>query len=291
MLIDVHLVRRLIQGQFPEWGHLSIDQVEPGGWDNRTFRLGTDFTIRLPSAISYEVQVAKEQRWLPRLAPYLPAAIPIPIAMGMPSEEYPWHWSIYRWLPGEPASVARISDYNAFAVRLADFLIALHRIDPEGGPAPGPHNFYRGGDVGIYDDETRRAIAHLGEQVNSVAAMAVWDAALNAPRDQRSVWVHGDVHATNLLVQEGRLSAVIDFGCLGVGDPACDMAIAWTFLRGQSRDAFRVRLAVDESTWARSRGWAIWKALITLAEPTYADSVYEGARRVINEVVADFQGR
>jgi aminoglycoside phosphotransferase (APT) family kinase protein len=286
--INVSLVGRLIAEQFPQWAHLSIRPVELSGWDNRTFRLGDEMTVRLPSAEAYAPQVEKEQHWLPKLAPLLPLEIPTPIAMGAPSQEYPWYWSIYRWIDGENATVERIANLNEFADQLSKFLNALRQIDASDGPPPGPHNFYRGGSLSVYDEETRTAITSLDGRIDTDAATAVWEIALKTTWEGPPVWIHGDVHPTNLLVRNGRLSAVIDFGCMAVGDPACDFTIAWTFFSGESREIFRAGLKVDNATWSRARGWALWKALITLADHTYTNpSKIEGARRTIDEVLAD----
>jgi aminoglycoside phosphotransferase (APT) family kinase protein len=286
--ITVALVSQLVAAQFPQWAHLPIRPVEVDGWDNTTFRLGEDMSVRLPSAERYILQVEKEHRWLPRLAPLLPLPIPVPLVMGAPGAGYPWPWSIYRWLEGEPATIERIADLRQFAITLAHFLTALQRIDPTGGPPPGPHNFYRGGPLTVYGAETRNTIAALDGMIDTDAATEVWEAALTAHWHGLPVWVHGDVAAGNLLVKEGRLHAVIDFGSSGVGDPACDLVIAWTLLSGESREAFRATLPTDGATWARGRGWALWKALITLAEYIHSDAVKAGeARRVMKEVLAE----
>ena len=284
-------MRRLIAAQFPQWADLPIKPVEFDGWDNRTFHLGEEMSVRLPSAEAYAAQVEKEHQWLPRLAPLLPLPIPAPLAMGSPADGYPWRWSVYRWLDGEIATIERIADLRQFATTLVEFLTALQHIDPTGGPPPGPHNFFRGGPLTIYNAETRQAIAALDDQIDAdmtTAATTVWEAALNATWPGPPVWVHGDVAAGNLLVKGGRLSAVIDFGCSAVGDPACDLTIAWTLLSGQSRDAFRAGVPVDSATWARGRGWALWKGLITLVEYMHTNSLKaQEARRVIDEVIAD----
>lgn len=233
--IDIALVSRLIATQFPRWKKLAVRPVEFGGWDNRTFHLGDEMTVRLPSAAAYSLQVEKEHRWLPRLAPLLPLPIPVPLAMGVPAENYPWHWSVYRWIEGETAERERIASLPRFATDLAAFLVALQMIDATGGPASGQRNFFRGGARSVYDGETRQAIA-----------------ALAAPWHGAPVWFHGDVSWGNLLVRQGRLGAVIDFGTSGVGDPACDLAIAWTLFEGKSREAFRAGLPADEAMWAWS---------------------------------------
>jgi aminoglycoside phosphotransferase (APT) family kinase protein len=286
--IDTALVARLVRTQFPQWSELSITAVEPNGWDNRTFRLGPDLLVRLPSAQSYAAQVRKEHRWLPVLAPQLPLPIPEPVAMGEPAESYPWNWSVYRWLDGVPASIAAIDDLPQLAVALAHFLTCLQQIDASGGPAPGPHNFFRGGGLQTYDAETRKTIAAVRDRIDADMATAVWEAGLAATWQGTPVWVHGDVAAGNLLVRDGRLAAVIDFGSSGVGDPACDVTIAWTLLSGESREVFRAALPLDEATWARGRGWALWKALITYAGNLETDpAAAAAARRVIEEVLVE----
>jgi aminoglycoside phosphotransferase (APT) family kinase protein len=286
--IDDALVRCLVAGQFPQWSELPIRPVTPSGWDNRIFRLGDAMLVRLPSGEYYAAQVAKEQRWLPCLAKSLPLPIPTPLALGQPAVGYPWNWSVYRWLEGEAASSGLIADLIEFASTLGRFLGALQRIDATGGPGPGPHNFHRGGALGIYDGQTRQAIAALEGKIDGDAATAVWEAALESVWQRTPVWVHGDVSASNLLVREGRLSAVIDFGQLGVGDPACDLAIAWTYFKGASRQAFRDALPLDAETWVRGRGWALWKALIVasgLVETTATEAAHSW--RTIDEVLAD----
>jgi aminoglycoside phosphotransferase (APT) family kinase protein len=287
--VNATLVRRLLAAQFPRWADLPVRRVELDGWDNTTFRLGEDMSVRLPSAARYAPQVEKEHRWLPKLAPLLPLQIPVPLAKGAPAYSYPFPWSVYRWLEGETAATGRIDDPVELAITLADFLSALYRIDPTGGPPPGQYNFFRGGPLTVYDAETRQALAALDGVVDTNTAGTAWEASLGAKWDGPPVWFHGDVAATNLLVKNGRLSAVIDFGSSGVGDPACDVTIAWTLLSGKSRDAFRAALPIDDATWARGRGWALWKALITLAEYLRTDPEKAGeARRVIDEVLADY---
>jgi len=288
--VNETLVARLVAGQFPQWAHLPVRPVPLSGWDNRTYRLGDELSVRLPSAPGYEPQVEKEHRWLPRLAPHLPLPIPVPIARGHPAEGYPCDWSVYRWLPGEPATTAAITDLPAFAWDLAGFLAALYRTDPEDGPPAGPHSFYRGGPLSVYDAETRASIKTLHDEMDTDLATEVWDAALAATWHGPPVWVHGDVAAGNLLVEHGRLSAVIDFGSSAVGDPACDTVIAWTFFSRESREAFKAALPVEPAAWVRGRGWALWKALITVAwnrdsEPETAND----ARRVIREVLSGYR--
>ncbi len=278
--IDVDLVKRLIAAQFPQWSELPVRPVRVDGWDNRTYRLGDDMTVRLPTAAGYTPAVDKEDRWLPELAPFLPVPIPVPLAKGAPGEGYPYSWSVRRWLDGETASVGRIDDLSAFATQVAEFLVALQRIDATDGPTAGAHSFHRGAPPAYYDAETRQALRTLAGRIDTATATAVWDAALEATWDQPARWFHGDIASGNLLVRDGSLAAVIDFGTCGVGDPACDLVIAWGMFRGASREAFRAGVDADAAMWARARGWALWKALITFDGD-------ENSSRVIDEVLAD----
>ncbi|MSQ08345.1 MAG: aminoglycoside phosphotransferase family protein [Dehalococcoidia bacterium] len=284
---DASLVGRLLAAQFPQWADLSIEPVRSAGTDNAIYRLGDDMAVRLPRIHWAAGQVDKEHRWLPRLAPHLPLAIPVPLAMGKPSEGYPWHWSICRWLEGENATIERISDPRQAATDLAQFISALQRIDTTGGPLPGPQE--RGVPLAMRDAYTRDAIARLHGMLDTGAATAAWEAALQAPRWHGApVWTHGDLQSGNLLSVKGRLSAVIDFGCLGVGDPACDLIVAWNLFSPESRDVFRAALPVDDATWARGRGWALSVGLIAL--PYYKDTnpVLAGINRyAIDAVLAD----
>jgi len=232
--------------------------------------------------------VYKEHRWLPVLAAQLPLPIPEPLAKGVPGNGFPRPWSVYRWIDGDPATAEGVADMPGFAADLADFLVALYQIDPAGGPGPGTHNFFRGGPVAVYDGETQDALAALQGQIDTALAAEVWQAALRAGRQEPPVWFHGDAQPGNLLLSDGKLSAVIDFGTSGVGDPACDTTIAWTFLSGESSRIFKQRLPFDEATWVRGRGWAIWKAMIVLVE-ALKDDPQDAAytKGVIEAILAD----
>jgi aminoglycoside phosphotransferase (APT) family kinase protein len=286
---DVSLVTRMVAAQFPRWADLPIEPVPSAGTDNAIYRLGDDMAVRLPRVPQATAPLDKEREWLPKLAPLLPLAVPVPLAKGLPAEDYPWDWSVYRWLRGETAIIERITDQRQVATDLAQFLAALQRVDLTGGPSPGAHNFFRGVPLAMRDAPTRTAIASLNGAIDVAAVTAAWESALCAPERQRSpVWIHGDLSPGNLLVEQGRLSAVIDFGCLGIGDPACDLTIAWTLLTGEARDTFRAALSVDDATWARGRGWALSWALIALPYYLHTNPVIvRDARRTIAEVLAD----
>lgn len=269
-MITIDLAHHLIASQFPQWKDLPIESVAESGWDNRTFRLGSELVIRLPSEEVYAFQVEKEQTWLPKIAPLFPCAIPTPVAMGQPSDEYPWHWSIYRWIEGEMIVKEGPFDRVACAKDLAAFLNALHHIDPSEGPKPGLHSFYRGGPLSHYDHEVQESLALLQGTIDCEKARAIWDQGLNTRWTNDPVWVHGDLSAPNLLARNGKLAAVIDFGQLTTGDPACDLSIAWTLFVGASRAAYRAALPLDDATWHRGRAWTLWKALIIASGLTKA---------------------
>lgn len=286
--IDTQLVYKLIASQFPQWADLEVKPVACGGWDNRTFHLGEHMSVRLPSAECYASKVEKEHHWLPKLALLLPLPISTPLAMGKPGEGYPWQWSVYRWIEGETAAAERIIDLRQFATDLAEFLKALQKCGTTGAPMGDPHNFYRGAEIAVYDDQMRRAIEILANKIDVVIVTALWDAVLSTTWRTSPVWVHGDVTVGNLLVNKGRLSAVIDFGGMGIGDPACDLVIAWTLFKGESREAFRAALSLDDDTWDRARGWALWKAMIVCAQlpgtnPLDIDRSWEVFAEVIGE--------
>lgn len=286
-LIDAALAASLVAEQFPQWAHLPVTPVVPGGHDNRTFRLGDELTVRLPTADGYVPGELKEHAWLARLAPALPLAIPVVEGVGMPSATFPRPWSIRRWIPGETADPARIRDPERFAEQLAAFLVALRAAEATDGPAAGEQSFHRGADLAVYNEQTREGIDAVREEFDPLVLSAIWDRALASRWLGVPVWFHGDVASGNLLVDErGDLAAVIDFGTSGVGDPACDTVIGWTLFRGTTRDRFRDALGLDDDTWDRGRGWALWKAVITImwhreSDPTVADE----ARVVIRELL------
>jgi aminoglycoside phosphotransferase (APT) family kinase protein len=286
--VDVGLVRRLVDRQFPHWAHLPIAPVDNDGWDNWTFRLGDKLKVRLPSDTGYAEQAEKESKWLPRLAPQLPVAVPEPLALGSPDLGYPWQWSVYQWLEGEPARPDNVADRVQFARDIAGFLAALYRIDPAGGPPPGTHNFLRGAPImSAYGADARRWVDALAGRIDTAAAHAVLDAAQAAPWRAAPCWLHGDIAVGNLLVRGGRLDAVIDFGCLAVGDPACDLVIAWLFLDGESREAFRAAMPHDPGLWARARAWALWKAALVLATNSPLNPDENSPLSVIAAVIAE----
>jgi len=282
--IDTDLVRRLLAAQFPGWAHLDVEPVESNGTVNAIYRLGDDMAVRLPRIEGGVEDVRREVLFLPRLAPSLPFAIPAPVGQGEPGEGFPWPWYVYRWVEGENPVVGEVSRPDLFAADLAEFVLALQRIDPADAPAA-----YRSGALASRDAETREAISQLHGVIDTGAATAAWDAALRTPPwDGPPVWVHADLQPGNLLTADGRLSAVIDFGCLGHGEPAVDLITAWSLLSAEARAGFRAALGVDDATWARGRGWALSIALIELPYYRTRNATITGiASHVIGEVLAD----
>ncbi len=292
--ITAVLAAKLVAEQFPEFAHLEIKPVEIDGHDNRTFRLGDTMLIRMPSAAPYALKVLKEQEWLPKLQQYLSIPIPSPLALGQPSDDYPWAWSIYAWREGESANALNFADHQLepIALGLAQFLKELHTIEPANALLPGLHNYWRGDHVSVYDAQAREQIAKLQSMIDSKAAFALWEAAVSSKWHQPSVWVHGDLASGNILVKDGKLAAVIDFGGMGVGDPACDLVIAWTFFKGKSREIFKQEIGHDADTWDRAKGWALWKATYELCNLEHSvNSDPERHRRIILEVLDEYRSR
>ena len=289
--IDAALVRGLIDSQFPHWAALRLAPVHSTGTDNAIYRLGDDMAVRLPRRPGASEQIEKEYHWLPKLAAQLPLEIPVPLRLGAPAENYPYPWSVCRWLDGDTAVTASLADLHQTAQELAGFIKALQRIDATGGPVPGAHNSGRGEPLARREAGTRAAIPRLDGVIDTRAAAAAWDVAMQAAAwNGPPVWLHGDLLPSNLLVKAGRVSAIIDFGCLGVGDPACDLMAAWTLLSADARRIFRTALAVDDATWLRGSGWALSFGLIALPYYLHSNPVLAGiARRAIAEVLDDFQ--
>jgi len=272
---DAEQVRRLVAQQFPEWAGLEVTPMPIGGTDHALYRIGDELVARLPRIDWALDQAESDRRWLPRLAPHLPVPIPVPVATGHPGEGFPWEWSVVPWLDGENPTAAN-TDLTALAEDLAAFISAMHAVDPTGGPLKTGTT--RGVPLADRDELTRTAIAELGDRIDTERVTAAWDRALEAtPWAADPVWIHGDLLAGNLLVEGGRLSAVIDFGGLGLGDPAPDLVPAWDLLDTESRAVFRKASGYDDDSWERGRGWSLSTALVAL--PYYWDTAPDIAAR------------
>lgn len=291
--IDAALVEGLIARQFPEWAGLTVRRMASDGTDNAMFRLGDALVVRLPRIPSAVVQLRNEIGLLPHLTD-LQLETPSLVAEGAPDAGLPYSWCVLRWIEGESAVSAELSDHQAEAVRLGAFVRALHRLDPSHAPLAGAQNQYRGVPLRARDEATRKAASGVSDLYDAHALLTIWEAALGAPEwDAAPVVVHGDIHAANMLLRGGRLAAVIDFGLAGAGDPAVDMIPAWSFFDGAAREAFRESAGVDEATWARGRGWALSTALVALAYYRGGRNAYLEAmsNRVIRAVLEDVDVR
>jgi aminoglycoside phosphotransferase (APT) family kinase protein len=284
---DVDLVRLLLQDQCPQWADRPLAEVASTGTDNALYRLGLDMVVRLPLRPSATGAIEKEHRWLPVLAPHLPLQIPVPLARGEPTPAFPWPWSVMSWIEGEDAATTPVSGRQA-ATDVARFVTALHGIDPTGGPGPRG-KVGRGVPLADRDESTRWAIDAAGALVDTEAVVAGWEEALTVePWNRPGVWVHGDVAAGNILFRDGRLAAVIDWGALGVGDPACDLIVAWEIFDTDDRQVLRAALGVDDATWGRGRGWALSVAVAELSY--YRDTNPFMAGRARRQLAAALDG-
>ena len=278
--IDEALVRRLLAEQIPEWADWPLSRIEPAGTDNAIFRLGGELSLRLARRRGSAEPGSKELDWLPRLAPLLPLEIPIPVAQGRPTNEYPWFWDVFKWIEGDTAPIEEIDAIQA-ARDLAAFVSALQRVNPAGAP-PG-----RGIPLAERDKEIRYWLARFA---GGPAVTAEWERALAAaPWDGPPVWHHGDLDSRNWLVRNGRISGVIDWSSMGVGDPACDVMVAWKLHSSAARDAFREALPTDDATWERARGWVLSQAVAALAyyTPNNNPTLYREAETWLELVLAE----
>lgn len=284
--VPVSLVRTLVDRQYPEWGELPLRPVAEFGTDHKLFRLGDELLVRMPVYGGSADQAASDAAWLPRLAPHLPVDLPVPLAVGEPDVDYPFQWSVVRWLPGVTLDRADVDPVHV-AEHLAAFVLALRDVDPAGGPAKS--GTARGVPLDPAWEVERRIDQELADPGERVLARRVWHSALEAgPWTGDPRWIHGDLLEGNLLVDEGRLSAVIDWGALGVADPAPDVAPAWTLFEGRARERYRDLLGVDDATWARARAWVMLPALSGLSY--YATSVpafTARGRRHLDAVMSD----
>jgi aminoglycoside phosphotransferase (APT) family kinase protein len=280
---DETLVRTLIRDQFPWWSDLAVQRVESDGTSNAIYRVGPDLVARLPLVANSENQVVKEHTWLPRVAPLLPLAVPEPVAMGQPGRGYPWKWSIHRWIEGENFRPDRISDMRQAVEDMASFVRALHAID-----LPDPPFCRRAVPLSANDDATRKGIADLRNEFDADVLTAIWDEALAAPPWlERPVWVHADLTDGNILVRDGRITAVIDWSMLGPAEPANDLDVAWDLFHDESRAAYRDALDIDDATWVRARGWAVQSVIGVLYYRDTNPGIVARCRRRLHTIIQD----
>jgi aminoglycoside phosphotransferase (APT) family kinase protein len=289
---DAALVRRLLAAQFPRWAGLAIEPVRAASSDNAMYRLGHDLAARLPRRPSAVRPMDKEHTWLPRLAPRLPLPVPLPLAKGVAGEGYPFPWSVCRWLDGENPTAGKVTDADGLADDLAAFIRALQAIDAEAAPRGGEHNHFRGVPLARWKTIIAERLAQLADLDDIGAVTAAWEADMQAPPwGGPPAWIHGDLTLGNLLVRAGRLSGVIDWSCLGAGDPACELQVAWNLFDPDARARFRAALAVDEATWIRGRAWGLAMGVLNLSYyRTRSPRLADQGRAAIRAVLADHAG-
>ena len=278
--LDEALVRRLLAGQFPQWSELPLQRIEPSGTVKAIFRLGDDLSVRLPRREGPTESGSVELEWLPKLAPQLPVEVPVPVAQGRPDAEYPWFWEVHTWVDGEVVPVEEIDAVQA-AGDLARVVAALQRVDPTGAP-PG-----RGIPLAARAEQMRYWWARFD---GDPRAWDAWQRAVGAPPwDGSPIWHHGDLDCRNWLVQDRRIGGVIDWGSMGVGDPACDMMVAWKLHSPAARDAFREAVPTDDATWERARGWVVSQAVAALSyyTPENNPSLYHEAEAWLALALSD----
>ncbi len=285
--VDLSLVRRLLADQFPHLRREPVAILESTGTVNAICRIGQDLYARLPRVAAWAESLSRELTWLPRLAPHLSLSVPTPIGQGRPTAAYPFAWAIYTWLDGSPYSDELVTEERQTALDLADFIQQLRSIDAEGAPRAGR------APLAELDQITRSAIVGSRDSIDAEIAIAAWEQSLEAPRwSGKPLWIHSDLLRPNLLLEDGKLSAVIDFGGVGAGDPAADIIAAWSVFGKAGREAFRRALGVDDDTWRRARGYALHQASMIIpyyrkTNPSFVDSAIRTVREVLTESAAD----
>lgn len=265
-----------IAEQFPQYQSLYVSPIKNGGIDNFTFRLGEEYVVKYPSKRCYALQPIKDHKWLPIIEPYISTNIPKPIALGMPTKNFQHNWTINTWIEGETLEDVggdlSEKQLKQLATDLAQFIKELHQAPIENAPKAEYHNFHRGGNLKEYDKDTRGYIKELNRIIDSEKALNIWEQVLTSSWHKQDVWVHGDLAPSNIILKNGNLNGIIDFGCMAVGDPACDLVIAWTFFNNHARNTFMKQLNLEEEVWNRARGWALWKSCYELSSGNKAIS-------------------
>ena len=291
MLIDisVELVKKLIKEQFPQFSHLEIKPVEFMGHDNRTFYLGNQMSIRLPSSGEYASQVEKEWKWLNYLADKLSMPIRKPLFLGKANSDYPYSFLINQWIDGEELNDNNIVSKSDIAQSLGKFLKSLQNIDPSNGPIAGEHNFFRGGNLKVYESMVWDSSKRLKDVFPKEVIESLWNLATESQYEGKSFWIHGDMASGNVLIKDNRINGIIDFGQLGVGDPACDYVMAWTYFESDSKRVFLEELQCDTNMKNRAMGWALWKALITYDLTNPYGNKSQWAKKTIENIFKDYK--
>lgn len=283
MELTLEIIQLIIHEQFPEYDNLFIKKISESGHDHHSYHLGDHLSLRFPSANEYSSQVIKEYNYCTILQKELAFPITIPIKLGKPTVYFPFHFTINKWIDGETVTLTNVINKKQFAYDLATFLIKLHKCDINNGPIPSKQNFHRGGSLAVYHDETMQAIENCID-FDQKRCLEIWMKGIRSMYTQKPVWVHGDLEIGNILVKNGTLVAVIDFGNMAIGDPACDYVMAWTYFEQLSRKIFFDTLNLDEQTINRARSWAIWKALITLNDVNCKTNAQKTLKEILKEI-------
>jgi len=284
--IDSSLVQNLIANQFPDLCSLPVMPIKKQGHDNRTFRLGDELTVRLPSHPLYADAVQKEAIALEALNGQLSVEIPKIFGLGKPSKEYQLPWSIRHWLAGETLEDTQVCDKSSLARSFGEVLVELQSVPADIFLSAGKHSFYRGCHPSVYSDEVIESLRRMGDPTKKKQCLEIWQRGMMSAWSNAPVWFHGDLAVGNVLMKGETISALIDFGTCGVGDPACDLTIAWTYFDAMTRQHFREAAKVDDNTWSRAKAWALWKALVSINGLSGPDT--EGVQaRALGEIIND----
>jgi aminoglycoside phosphotransferase (APT) family kinase protein len=291
--ISDELVRRIVDTQLPQWAGLPLRRLPPVGTDNQLFRLGEDLLVRMPRIHWAADAPAREMEWLPGIAAGVPLEVPAPVALGEPDDGYPFDWCVVPWLEGTTLSGRHLGDdadnvdWQQVAADVGEFLLALRELDATGGPVKPDGT--RGSDLATADEWVRTWTDRAGDRVDRAGVLAAWEESLAAPRwEGDPAWLHCDVHEGNLLQRDGRVAAVIDWGGLGVGDPAIELNAAWGFFPDDAVATYRDALGLDEAAWLRGRGWALQPAISGMVYyKRTAPERSELGRRTVERIVAD----
>ncbi len=282
--MNIDLVKQIIDNYAKDYSGLEIKEVDYPGHDNFTYRIGNEFSIRLPSGKSYAKQIVKEQKWVNYLQDNMSMPLPKCVLYVPSCDLYEFGFIINKWIDGDVAFYENDLNKILVAKDCAKFLKELHKIDSTGAPKAGEHNFYRGGDILVYEEEALMCIEKTKEVFDEEILKEVWRLGANSKLILKNVFVHGDFEATNILVKNDRLSAVIDFGILGVGEPSCDLAMYWTFFECESASAFKNELNLSNEIWLRARAWVLWKQLLV-----YTNDNSERAKDIVNRIIKEYK--
>ncbi|MDH4277030.1 MAG: aminoglycoside phosphotransferase family protein [Acidimicrobiia bacterium] len=284
--VNDDLVHRLLFEQVPQWSDLPLERLATSGTVNVIYRLGDDKVVRLPRAPHLGSGPEREARWMPVFAAHLPLTVPRFLALGEPTEWYPSYWTVLEWIDGMTASASTLDDLDAAAVALGEFACALRTVPTAGAPAGGN---YRGFGLGKADPDFRLWVAELPADIDRSAATRVWESCLAVgDRTDPPTWFHSDLRGDNLIVQDGRLCAVIDWEGCTVGDPSADLLAAWWLFDGDSRETFRSASQAGADDWKRAKGWAVYMAVAAIPYYAATNQIFaEQAQRALGEILAD----